>query len=204
MNTPGAMASLGMVGTAGLHILLVFVVAAIFDTLNIGKAMLAMLPPLGGGLLTFGVLAIRKTNLNPANMIVLPLLLGIGVDSGVYVVHDYRSQTPGTYRISSFIINAMWLTSLTTVVGVGSMMVSSHQRLASLGLVLTVGVGSCLFVSLVPLPALLTLLDRPRTKSTTPTMTANFRPQPDMSASPAGSCDVTCETMGRFHEDVQW
>lgn len=171
MNSPGARDSLGITGIASLYIALVFVIAAIFDTLNIGKAMLAMLPPLGGGLMTFGLLALLKTNLNPANMIVLPLLLGIGVDSGVYVVHDYRSQAAGSYRISSSIINAILLTSLTTMVGFGSMIISSHQGLSSLGLVLTVGVGSCLFISLVPLPALLTLLDRMRLKAVPPTKT---------------------------------
>jgi len=186
MNSPGAMQNLGSTGIAALYISLVFATAAIFDTLNIGKALLAMLPPLGGGLLTFGMLAILKTNLNPANMIVLPLLLGIGVDSGVYVVHDYRSQIPGTYRISSSIINAILLTSLTTMVGFGSMMISSHQGLASLGRVLTVGVGSCLFISLVPLPALLTLLDRWRLRAEKPNETANHEPQPlsDIHASP--------------------
>jgi hypothetical protein len=43
------------------------------------------------------------------------------------------------------------------MVGFGSMMVASHRGLASLGLVLAVGVGSCLFVALVALPAVLTL-----------------------------------------------
>ena len=123
--------------------------------------------------MTFGILAILKTNLNPANMIVLPLLLGIGVDSGVYVVHDYRSQTPGTYSISSSIINAITLTSVTTMMGFGSMIISSHQGLASLGIVLTVGVGCCLFISLVPLPALLTLLDRRRVQYEQPQPLAN-------------------------------
>lgn len=168
MNSPGAMQTLGIAGIAVLYIVLAFVVATIFDPLNIGKALLAMLPPLGGALMTFGILALLKTNLNPANMIVMPLLLGIGVDSGVYVVHDYRSQTPGTYQISSSIINAITLTSTTTMVGFGSMIVSSHQGLASLGIVLTAGVGSCLFISLVPLPALLTLLDRRRLQFETP------------------------------------
>jgi predicted RND superfamily exporter protein len=119
MHSPAAMQNLGTQGLAVLYIVLAFIVAAIFDPLNIGKALLAMLPPLGGGLMTFGILALLKTNLNPANMIVLPLLLGIGVDSGVYVVHDYRMQAPGTYQISSSIINAITLTSTTTMVGFG-------------------------------------------------------------------------------------
>ena len=184
-NSPATMTALGLSGLAVVYMALVFVIAAILDTLNIGNACLAMLPPFGGGLLTFGVLAVLKSNLNPANMIVLPLLLGIGVDSGVYVIHDYRAQVPGTYRISSSIINAILLTSTTTMVGFGSMIVSSHQGLASLGLVLTVGVGSCLFVSLIPLPALLTLLDRVREKEATE---ASVRPaNPQIDASTASS-----------------
>lgn len=180
LNSPVARDAFGITGIAGLYVVLVFLVAAIFDTHNIGKAILAMLPPLGGGLLTFGILAQLKTNLNPANMIVLPLLLGIGVDCGVYVVHDFRSQKAGTYRISSSIINAILLTSLTTMVGFGSMIVSSHQGLSSLGLVLTVGVGSCLFISLVPLPAFLTLLDRVRPRAAV--TLASSPPEPSTAA----------------------
>ncbi len=180
LSSPGAMASLGFAGVALIYIVLVFVIAGIFDFGSIGKAMLVMLPPLGGGLMTFGMLALLKTNLNPANMIVLPLLLGIGVDCGIFVVHDYLAQTPGTYRISSSIINAIMLTSTTTMVGFGSMMISSHYGLASLGLVLTVGVGNCLFISLFPLPALLTLLDRTRVKSSADQLFDRVEPSPAM------------------------
>ncbi len=187
LTSPGARESLGLSGIAVLYIVLVFVVAGIFDFGSIGKALLVMLPPLGGGLMTFGALALLQTDLNPANMIVLPLLLGIGVDCGIFIVHDYLAQAPGTYRISSSIINAILLTSTTTMVGFGTMMISSHYGLASLGLVLTVGVGNCLFISLLPLPALLTLLDRVRVRAVNAEAVegiVDFSPA-DMSASPA-------------------
>lgn len=164
LSSPGTKESLGLPGIGVMYIVLVFLVAAIFEFGSIGKALLIMLPPLGGGLMTFGTLALLKTDLNPANMIVLPLLLGIGVDCGIFVVHDFLAQAPGTYRISSSIINAILLTSTSTMVGFGTMIISSHYGLSSLGLVLTVGVANCLFISLVPLPALLTLLDRTRAK----------------------------------------
>ena len=107
----------------------------------------------------FGVLGILGIDLNPANLIVLPLVLGIGVDDGVHVIHDFYSQRRG-YRMSSSTINAIVLTSLTSMIGFGSMLVAAHRGLQSVGLVLVVGVGSCLFVSLVTLPAVLTLIDR--------------------------------------------
>jgi len=110
----------------------------------------------------FGIMRLMRVDLNPANLIVLPLLLGIGVDGGVHVIHDFRWQTKRRYRISSSIINSLVLTSTTTMVGFGSMLLAAHRGLYTFGLVLTIGVASCVFMSLVPLPAILTLLDRRR------------------------------------------
>ncbi|HBO42763.1 MAG TPA: hypothetical protein DD670_02255 [Planctomycetaceae bacterium] len=58
--------------------------------------------------------------------------------------------------------SAVLITSLTTIVGFGSLMIANHQGLQSLGRVLTIGVSSCLFSSLVMLPALLTWATRHR------------------------------------------
>ena len=133
--------------------------AGIFDFPNVRNTFLTLVPPVGGGILMFGVLGFCGIDLNPANLIVLPLILGIGVDDGVHVIHDFRMQS-GSYRTSSSTINAIMLTSLTSMIGFGSMMLAAHRGLASLGLVLVIGVGSCLFVSLVTLPAILTLVSR--------------------------------------------
>ncbi|MEZ6066093.1 MAG: hypothetical protein R3B90_10375 [Planctomycetaceae bacterium] len=141
----------------GLYVCMVAAIGAVFDFPSVRNTLLAMLPPVGGIVVMFGLLGCTGSSLNPANMIVLPLILGIGVDDGVHVLHDFRHQR-GRYRVSPSTINAVLLTSLTSMVGFGSMMVATHRGLASLGLVLVVGVGSCLFVSLVGLPALLTLI----------------------------------------------
>ena len=140
-----------------VYVVVAVLVAAIFDFHSVRNTFLALMPPVLGLFLMFGVLGLAGIDLNPANLIVLPLILGIGVDDGVHVIHDFRLQK-GDYRTSPSIINAITLTSLTSMVGFGSMMVSAHQGLVSLGIVLVVGVGSCLFISLVTLPALLTLI----------------------------------------------
>ena len=116
----------------------------------------ALVPPVLGGLFSYGILASLGISFNPANLILLPLILGIGVDDGVHVLHDFHSQ-PNNYRLSPSTMNAIVLTSLTSMIGFGSMMIAAHRGLYSVGLVLVIGVGSCLFVSLVPLPAMLTL-----------------------------------------------
>ena len=141
---------LSYVGLAGI-------IAAVLDFRNLRDALLAMLPPIGGGLLMFGLMGLFGVDLNPANMIVLPLILGIGVDNGVHVLHNFRAQAQG-FRLSASTSNAIVLTSLTSMVGFGSMLVAAHRGLHSVGLVLVLGVGSCLFVSLVTLPAILTVL----------------------------------------------
>lgn len=124
------------------------------DFRNLGHTLLAMLPVGLGMLLLFGLLGWLGEPLNPANMIVLPLILGIGVDDGVHVVHDYLRRKGG-YRMSPSTASAVLITSLTTMVGFGSLMIADHRGLQSLGRVLTIGVTCCLFTSLVMLPAAL-------------------------------------------------
>jgi hopanoid biosynthesis associated RND transporter like protein HpnN len=131
------------------------------DFRSLRHTLLAMLPVGLGMLQLFGILGILKVALNPANMIVLPLILGIGIDDGVHVVHDFRRRR-GPYRISASTASAVVITSLTSMVGFGSLMIASHRGLQSLGRVLTIGVSCCLFTSLVMLPALLAWLTRAR------------------------------------------
>jgi hypothetical protein len=144
---------------AAAYIAMAALTAAVLDFENLRDAVLAMFPPLAGGLAMFGLLGLMGIDLNPANLIVLPLVLGIGVDDGVHVVHDFRSQRSG-YRMSASTINAITLTSLTSMIGFGSMMLAAHRGLYSVGLVLVIGVGSCLFISLITLPAFLTLISQ--------------------------------------------
>jgi len=144
---------------AAWYALAAIVVVLLIDFRRMEYVLLAMVP-LGFGMLQlFGVLGVLGISLNPANMIVLPLILGIGIDDGVHVVHDFRCQQ-GPYRMSPSTACAVLITSLTTMVGFGSLMIADHRGLQSLGRVLTIGVSCCLFSSLVILPALMNLLRR--------------------------------------------
>jgi predicted exporter len=126
------------------------------------RCMFLALTPVGLGLVQlFGIMGWLNIPLNPANMIVLPLILGIGIDDGVHVVHDYRRQR-GRFKLSASTATAVLITSLTTMMGFGSLMLAGHQGLQSLGRVLTIGVCCCLFTSIVLLPALLAWFTRHR------------------------------------------
>lgn len=151
-NTP-----LMMVGTASI----VTMLAAMWRSPgSVGLTLLALMPPVVSLAMTFGILVLINMPLNPANLIVLPLIIGLGVDSGVHLLHDFRHRAPGPYTVTPSLVNAIVLTVTTTMVGFGAMMIAAHRGLFSLGAVLTIGVTCCLFISLVPLPAILALLAR--------------------------------------------
>ncbi|MBI3837834.1 MAG: MMPL family transporter [Planctomycetia bacterium] len=146
---------------AAIYSLLVILGVLVLDFKSVHYAILAALPLGVGVLQMFGLLGVLDIPLNPANLIALPLILGIGVDYGVHIVHEFR-ESQGPYKMSPGTAVAVLVDALTTLVGFGSLMIASHQGLQSLGRVLTLGVTCCLFTSLIMLPALLTYLTRNR------------------------------------------
>jgi predicted RND superfamily exporter protein len=131
------------------------------DFRSVRHTILAMLPLLMGILFLFGIMGFLQIPLNSANMIILPLILGIGIDDGVHIVHDYRRRDKTKpFRISSSTAGALTMTSMTSILGFCSLMTAEHRGLQSLGLVLTMGVACCMFTSLSILPALLTRMSK--------------------------------------------
>lgn len=147
---------------AALYALIGVMMILVIDFRSLGYTLLALIPVGLGLLMTFGIMGLLGVPLNPANMIVLPLVMGIGIDDGVHVLHDFRHQK-GPYRLSSATAAAIVMTTLTTMLGFGTMMLADHRGLESLGRVLTIGIFSCMFMALIPLTALLAWISRHRT-----------------------------------------
>lgn len=115
-----------------------------------------VLPLLLAGLLTVAVSVALGPPLNFANIVALPLLLGVGVDNGIHMVHRARAAPPAhgdLLRTST--ARAVVFSSLTTVAGFGSLALSGHPGTASMGVLLTVGMAAVLVCTLAVLPALL-------------------------------------------------
>ena len=95
--------------------------------------------------------------LDPVNLIVTPLIFGIGVDYGVYIVARAREQgsVPAALRSAG---RAVVVTALTTIAGFGFLSLSRYPPLASMGVLAAVGLFLCLVLSIVLLPALLAKL----------------------------------------------
>jgi hopanoid biosynthesis associated RND transporter like protein HpnN len=126
-----------------------------------GSILLAFLPVGVGCAWGAGVCGLIDLDLNLANFFGVPILIGVAVDNGVHLVHRWR-HAPGENPAAGPTGSAVLLTSLTTIVGFGSLAFAGHRGLASLGLLLAIGMSTCLVASLVVLPPLLTWLSRRR------------------------------------------
>src|SRR5262249_10514989 len=135
---------------------LVIVLVLFLDFRTPKNTLIALTPLVLGVLLTLGVLGLFTVSLNPANMIAFPLILGVGVDNGVHILHDYlirrRQGRPG---VSGAIGRGVLVKALTTMIGFGTLMISTERGLVGLGFILTLGVGCSMLSALVLLPAAL-------------------------------------------------
>jgi uncharacterized protein len=119
-------------------------------------ALLIMIPLLMAAMLTAATSIVFSIPLNFANIIALPLLLGIGVDSGIHIVHRYRTAPPKDGIIlATSSARAVLVSALTTIVSIGNLAFSSHLGTASMGKLLTIGISMTLLCTLIILPSLL-------------------------------------------------
>jgi hopanoid biosynthesis associated RND transporter like protein HpnN len=120
------------------------------------EMLLVMAPLALGALLTCAAMTILGMSFNFANVIVIPLLLGIGVDSGIHLVHRADVGTEGEAGVlGTTTARAIFYSAVTTVASFGALAFSSHRGVSSLGVLLVLGLAFMLISTLVVLPALI-------------------------------------------------
>jgi hopanoid biosynthesis associated RND transporter like protein HpnN len=124
---------------------------------NLKNTLLALLPKIVGVIWMLGLMAYNGVLFNPANFMALPLILGIGLIFGVHVVHRLL-ENPHEGIFSHSTGPAIALSACVTMAGFGTLMMAKHQGIASLGFLMTAGVGANLITSLVLLPAFMRLI----------------------------------------------
>ncbi len=131
----------------------------LLDFKKVGTTFLAMTPLLVSAIWLLGTMGLFHIPLTIVNVMGFPLILGIGIDDGVHIIHRYQIEGKGSlpYVLSS-IGKAIFLTSLTTLLGFGSLMLSRYRGYAGLGELLAIGIGFCFVLSVTLLPTLLKLL----------------------------------------------
>jgi hypothetical protein len=126
---------------------------------------MVLLPVECGALWTAGLFALLGLKLNFMNIAILPMLLGLGVDYGIHIVHRFRLHGGlDVQEALRFTSTAVCLGALTTMVGFGSLALSVNQGIASVGLVALTGMTACLLASLFTLPAALHIWGQQRSE----------------------------------------
>ncbi len=147
---------------ASLYAIVFIFVLLLLTFRNIPWALLALVPLVIGTLWTVGIMGWAGVDFNLANSIFMPLVVGAGVEFGVIIIHRLRDGKvkPGTLPLSTG--RGVILAALTTTVGFGTLMISDHQGIFSLGFVAATGSLCVLLAALLIMPAILAVTDRGR------------------------------------------
>ena len=137
---------------SGVIVVLLFVMRSLRDML------LVLSPVAFAGIVTGAVCVLTGLPLNFANIIALPLLVGVCIDSGIHIVYRMRTEPPtGADPLATSTSRAVVACALTTIASFGNLAFSSHNGMASMGQLLTIGMLMSLVGALAILPALLRL-----------------------------------------------
>lgn len=120
---------------------------------NVRMVFLMIFPLALAAVMTTATGVLVEIPFNYANVIVLPLLLGVGVDSGIHLVMRQEHIKHGEQVHETSTPRAVLFSALTTVASFGSLMLSPHRGTASMGELLSIAIGYTLICTLIVLPA---------------------------------------------------
>ena len=128
---------------------------------SLRSTLLGVTPLAVGLLLMVGGMWLFGLRFNVANIIVMPLLLGIGIDSAIYIIsrHQRGEESPVQIAVSST-GKGVFLNALTILFSFGALMLARHQGVFSIGAVMSLGMTAIVLAFLLFLPALLLLLEK--------------------------------------------
>ena len=139
---------------SGLAFVLILVLLAL--VLRRARDVALVLTPLGlAAAITTAATVALDLPFNFANVIVLPLLLGLGVASGIHLVMRHRHEPDRLSLLRTSTSRAVLFSALTTIASFGSLMAAGHPGMTSMGELLTVAISSTLVCTLVVLPSLM-------------------------------------------------
>lgn len=146
-----------IIALVSITLLLLVIRRSIVDTL------LVMTPLVLAGLFTMATTVFTGTPINYANIIALPLLMGLGVDNGIHMVeklHHSLAEDQNIYQSST--ARGMFYGALTTIFSFVGLAFSTHPGIASMGLVITIGIFWIMACTFIILPAISKLVLKPR------------------------------------------
>lgn len=142
---------------AGFYAFFAITILLFFVLKNLHDTALVLAPIVLAGILTIATSNYLGIPFNFANVIAIPLIFGLGVDSAIHLVLRAKEEVSATEVVSSSTPQAVLLSSLTTIGAFASLSLSPHKGVASMGTLLTIGITWSLICTLLVLPALLSI-----------------------------------------------
>jgi len=146
-------------------IAIVFVsIVLLFFNRSFKGIIIAFLPPAYALALTFGFLGVVNPELSPISISVVALLMGLGVDYSIHLMNRFAEERTVEDKIVrmektlKFTGKAVLLSTITTMIGFGSLMISSMSPMVSFGFACTVGILFCFISAIILVPCLALLL----------------------------------------------
>jgi len=137
-----------------------------FDFRSFRLTVISLLPVVLASLWTLGLMGFFKIDLNFMNLVVFTMVLGVGVDYGVHILHRGLESRLGQLESGlDQVGRGVVYAAMTTLVGFGSLVLSGYPGLRSMGAVALMGVGFSFLVSLTLVPVLLQKLLQKRISS---------------------------------------
>jgi hopanoid biosynthesis associated RND transporter like protein HpnN len=143
---------------AGIYALVSIAILLWIVLKRFGDVLLTLIPLLVAGLITLEICVLIGMPLNYANIIALPLLLGVGVAFKIYYILAWRAGQ--TDLLQSSLTRAVVWSALTTATAFGSLWLSSHPGTSSMGKLLALSLVTTMFAAVLFQPA---LMGKPRT-----------------------------------------
>lgn len=147
--------------SASIYAVLFILVLLIVTLRDVWLTVIAFLPLAVGSLWTFGIMGAANIDLNLANSMFLPIVVGAGLEYGIIILNRWKegTMTPGTLPFS--VGKGVVLAALTTTLGFGTLMVSNHRGIFSLGFISCAGSLCVLIAALFITTAILAFLKPP-------------------------------------------
>ncbi len=148
-----------------LTIVVVFLIV-LADFRGLKEVALVMFPLVCGAIWMLGAMFLTDMKLNFYNMVALPTIIGMGIDNGVHFHHRYREEGPGSLiLVLRSTGGAMFVSTMTTMVGFLGLMLATHPGLNSIGKLAFIGLITCFISAVVVLPAILQVIENVRNRS---------------------------------------
>ncbi len=142
----------------GLSFVAIYLIL-IADLRSLKYATLSILPMVMTVISMLGIMGWTGFKLDVVNIIAVPLIIGIGIDDGVHIIHRYRIEK-NIFKTIRSTGKAITLTTLTTMAAFGTLMLSKYMGFVHFSMLITTGVGLAYLMTLFLLFSTLAIVDK--------------------------------------------